>query len=375
MKPPLEGGRISPRQMLALVVLSRIVTMTITFPMMTSSGVGRDAWIASLVSGLIALIFSYGMVSVGLRFPDKTILEYSEILLGKVLGKVVNLVLLWYFFHAAVNVTRAFGESLVISILDQTPVVVIMLAFLFLAVNSARNGLEVIARMAENALVVVLFFFLITVTLPYTSMEFGRVLPVLADGLGPVVRSTIISFAFYAELIVFGMVIPYLNKPTEGKKAISRGVILSVFIMTILCVVLTSVFGPTVTSLSLPTFSLGRMISITQFLERIEIFPIGAWTLAAGIKLALLCWALLVGIAQVLGLSDYKPIAYPVGSIILVSSLLFYESNFALENFFMADEFGVYSIGIVVTILILLFCAELIRKDSSEQCSLEEGKR
>lgn len=370
----IEGGKISPMQLSALVALTRIVTMTIAFPMVTSSGVGRDGWIASLISGSLALLFGYGVASLGLRFPDKTIFEYSEILLGKVLGKLISLILLWYFFHDAVNVTRAFAESFAISILDHTPILVTMLMFLFLSMNSARNGLEVIGRMAENALFVVLFFVLITVILPYDNMDFARLLPILANGFAPVIASSMISFGLYTELIVFGVVIPYLNKPSEAKRALSRGVMLGVLVMTILCVVLTSVFGPTLTSLSLPTFSLGRMISITQFLERIEIFPIGAWTLATGIRLSLLCWVLLIGIAQIVGLSDYKPIAYPVAALILVGSLLFYESNFALEKFFMADLFGVYSIGIVLIPFILLFSVALIRKGTSKS-SMEEERQ
>ena len=271
-------------------------------------------------------------------------------------------------------VTRAFGESLVLTILDRTPVSVIMLIFLFLAMNAARNGLEVIGRIAENSFVVVLFFVLITVTLPYANMDFGRILPVLASRTEALVWATMISFAFYTELIVFGVVIPYLNKPMEAKLVMGKGVALSTGIMTILCLVLTSVFGPTVTSLSLPTFSLGRMISISQFLERIEVFPLGAWILATEVKLALFCWAVILGIAQILGLSDYKPIAYPVGALIFISALLFYATNFALEEFFMANRFGIYSVGLLAITFIPLLCAKVLRKKCNQQNLLEEGR-
>ena len=94
----IEKGKIPPKQLLALVVLSRLVTMTIAFPMMTNSGVGRDAWIASLISGFLAFILSFILVSLSLCYQDKTIFEYSELLLGKVLESWLILFLCGIFF-------------------------------------------------------------------------------------------------------------------------------------------------------------------------------------------------------------------------------------------------------------------------------------
>ena len=89
---------------------------------------------------------------------------------------------------------------------------------------------------------------------------------------------------------------------------------------------------------------------------------------------ALFCWAVILGIAQILGLSDYKPIAYPVGALIFISALLFYATNFALERIFMANRFGIYSVGLLAITFIPLLCAKVLRKSVISRNLLEEGR-
>ena len=357
----VEGGRISGRQLAAMLVLSRIVPMTITFPTITGIQVPQDAWIASLLAMVLSIPFVLFVVYLGLRFPDKTIIEYSEALLGKYPGKLVGLVLILYWIGTAADVARAFGDAYTIAIMPETPILVFMIVMVFLAANAARNGLEVVGRMGENGVWVVLFFLILMFILPYDEMNFKNLAPVLSRGFRPLLEPIGTAISFFMQFIVLGMIIPYLNKPKDAARYSVYAVLVSGLLITWLAAVLVAVFGPTVSGLAMPAYSLGRMISIADFLERIEAITMGAWTLSSGIKLALFLWASAVGLAQLFGISRFQPLVYPIGAMATAFGILFFESYVDMQRFFEFRNWGIYSLVITLGTTAVLYLAALIR--------------
>ena len=357
----IEGGKISARQLAAVLVLSRIAIMTIIFPTVTGAQVPQDVWIASLLAMLLSIPFVLAVVSLGLRFPDKTIIEYSEVLLGKYPGKLVGLILVLYWIGIAADAARALGEAYTIAIMPETPILVFMITMVFLAADAARNGLEVVGRMGENGVWVVLFFLILMFILPYDEMHFKNLAPVLSQGFRPLLEPIGTAFAFFLQFIVLGMVIPYLNKPREAARYSVYAVLTSGLLMTWLVIALVAVFGPTVSGLAMPAYSLGRMISIANFLERIEAITMGAWTLSSGIKLALFLWAGAVGLAQLFGISKFQPLVYPIGAMATASGILFFESYVDMQRFFEFRNWGIYSLVITLGTTAVLYLAALMR--------------
>ena len=358
----VEGGKVSGRQLMAVLVLSRVVPITVAFPMITELQVPQDAWIASLLGTLLSVPFGLLVVRLGLKFPDKTIIEYSELLLGKYLGKLVGLILVWYWISVVADVARELGEAYTIAIMPETPILVFMTVTAFLAANAARNGLEVVGRMGENGVWVVLFFLIVMFILPYDEMRFRNLAPVLARGVRPLAAPTGTVVSFFLQFIVLGMVLPYLNRPKDAARYSVYAVLASGILMTWLTVVLVAVFGPTVSGLAMPAFSLSRMISIADFLERIEAITMGAWTLSSEIKLALFLWASAVGLAQVFGISRFQSFVYPLGAIAVAFGILFFESNVDLQRFLQFKNLGVYSLIVTVGTTAVLYVAALLRR-------------
>jgi len=300
-------------------------------------------------------------VHLGLRFPDKTIIEYSQVLLGRYPGKLVGLALILYWISTAAEVARVLGEAYTIAIMPETPILVFMVVMVFLAANAARNGLEVVGRMGEHSMWIILFFLVLMFILPYDEMNFKNLAPVLSHGFRPVVEPMGTVVSFFMQFIVLGMVLPYLNKPKDAARFSVYAVLISGSLMTWLTVALVAVFGPTVSELALPAFSLGRMISIANFLERIEAITMGAWTLSTGIKLALFLWASAVGLAQLFDISRFQQLVYPLGAIAVASGILFFESYVDLQRFFEFKNWGIYTFVTTLGIMAALYVAAFAR--------------
>ncbi|MGB4007165.1 MAG: GerAB/ArcD/ProY family transporter, partial [Bacillota bacterium] len=137
-------------------------------------------------------------------------------------------------------------------------------------------------------------------------------------------------------------------------------VLISGVLMALAAVALVAVFGPTANSWTLPLFSLSRMISLGDFFERIEAAVMAAWTLSTGIKLALFLWAASVAIAQLTGLKAFEHLVYPLGAVIVASSLFFFESMVELEDF-LAKAGAMSSILVAGGSLLSLYAALGVR--------------
>lgn len=85
-----EKLKISTRQFRILVLLYSVGTVILHTPSPLAAIAKQDAWIASLLGTFLGLVLVRLYIKVGNLFPDLTLDQMNEKLLGKALGKVVN---------------------------------------------------------------------------------------------------------------------------------------------------------------------------------------------------------------------------------------------------------------------------------------------
>jgi spore germination protein KB len=158
------------------------------------------------------------------------------------------------------------------------------------------------------------------------EMELKNLTPVLADGLMPVVKGTYRQLLFFGETIVMAMFLPYLNIPQRAR----RSTIIAVIITGLLgiCVIIgtIAVFGAITAHLKFPTLSLARYISIGNFIERAEALIILMWIGGGFVKITIFHYCAVLALAQWLNLKDYRPLAIPIGVILVILSIILWEN-------------------------------------------------
>jgi len=356
----LERRKISGNQLAGILILIRLVPYSIHYPLVNITEVSQDTWIGALLSTILSIPLILLMLHLGLKFPNKTIIEYSQLLLGRWLGKLIGVILIWYWISIAAVTARALGEAYTTVFMPETPILAFIVIITFLACNAARKGIELLGRMSELILPVVTATGLFVIILPYSEMKFRNLLPFLSHGFKPIIKTTGVGIAFFVEFIVLGMILPYLNKPKDAPRFSTYAVLFSGLLMTIFTVSLVAIFGPTTSTLFFPSFSLSRMISIGQFLERIEVLPVGAWTLTSGIAVGMLIWASALGLSQILSASQFRPLVYPLGATTVAFGILFFENLIDFLQFH-RKAWTAYSIGVSLGVMIILYVADFLR--------------
>ncbi|NLA59313.1 MAG: endospore germination permease [Firmicutes bacterium] len=358
----LEGGKISGRQFIALTVLTRILAILLEAPTISGTDAGHDVWIAVLISTFLVLPWVFIWVHLAKMFPGRTIIQYSQEILGPWLGRLVGFIFIVFFLQQSAHAVRVAADAYVTTIMPETPLIVFILIMTFLSSNCARSGLEVLARAADIVFPLVLVLLVLILVLPINNVDLLNLLPVAAYGWGSIVEATFSSFAVFGELVVMTMLFPYLDEAKGAGGLAVRTVLLAGFLFTWFSIIVALVFGPAVGSLILPAFSLSRAIEFAFVVERVEVIPLVAWTLGAGVKQTVFLWASMLGIAQLFNLSEMKSLAYPVGALVASFAVWLFSTIFDALQFYTAAEFGPLGVLVCYVIPLILYVGALIRQ-------------
>ncbi|MET3322437.1 UNVERIFIED_ORG: spore germination protein KB [Peribacillus simplex] len=345
----LEKGKIGSRQLTILVILYTVGDSILVIPSIVASEAKQNGWVSGIFSVAIApllVVFLYD----ALRkcYPDLTLVEYSQKILGKWLGIAISLLFISYFFISTATYLREIGDFMTSQIMPDTPIQVIMFLFMSIVLMSARLGLEPLARSAEILFpfVVILLSSLMILLLP--EIKFQNLQPVWEGGLKPVIRGSIPFIVFpFIESVAVLMILPFVSQKDRIRKSLFVGQLLAGSVLIIITMLAILVLGVDLTAKEIyPSYKLAQKINIANFLTRLEAILAIIWFITIFFRFSLFFYVTVLGLAQTLKLQDYRPLVFPIGMILLVFTLIMapntvYYSNFILDIWpFYAMTFG-----------------------------------
>jgi len=129
------------------------------------------------------------------------------------------------------------------------------------------------------------------------------------------------------------MLLPYLNKPQEGYKAVITALIIVGISLVISSAAGVAVFGaPELARMEFPVFSLARIIRIAMFLERIDAVVMALWVSGVYMKVTVIYYCGVLSAAQALNLKRYQPILLPYAILLGVLTVLLYDNVIELVS-------------------------------------------
>lgn len=355
-----EKGIISTNQMVWMLFILITSVSAIQIPGLLIMQAGRDAWL-SVIGGwfmdvLLALVYGY----MGIRFPGQNFVQYSITILGKYLGRIVGILFPLFFLLVSTLLMRGLSQLINIFFLPRTPFEVIVIAGFLVVAYAARSGIEVIARVTEvlGPLYILSTLILGLLISPYA--EFGRLKPQFDQGVYPFLIGSPFILTFFGICIMMAMFIPLCNRPENGFLAKFIAVSLGALFLEIIVILGIAVFGyEQAKNMYAPGLELTRMINIARFLERLEIVWMMIATGAGVIASACMIWAFSLGIAQIVGLSTYKPLVYPGALVALMLGLTAFTSNMEQMSF-VTYSYPVAAVFVEAGLEILLFILALV---------------
>ena len=264
--------RISHFQLFALIMLFEIGSTTLFALGLDAK---QDAWIAILIAMLLGFGLIWVYTEIQKYYPNKNLADILVTVLGKWIGgPLVILYALEFFWIGTLNF-REFGELVSMILLPTTPMIIILVSFMLITIYVLFSGYEVLARLGEIMLPIVIIFLVTTYVLTILSgrADFSRIQPVLGHGILPVLDvafPAIVNFPF-GESVVFLMYWSYVNSQEQIRKITYFAVGASGLLLVCSLIIIVTVLGVQyANNTEVPLFEVIKMINIAEVITNLD---------------------------------------------------------------------------------------------------------
>ncbi|MCX7921970.1 MAG: endospore germination permease [Clostridia bacterium] len=324
----------------------------------------NDAWIA----GILGIVMAIPIILVYSRilslFPGKDLYEILSITLGKILGKVIAVLYIWYAFHLGALVIRNFGEFVNIVAMPETPIFVPMICLGLVGIIAVRSGVEVIGRLSAYMLPAILFIIAVVQILVIPRFDPSHIKPILANGLGPVLKGGFSLFSFpFAETVLFIGVFFSLKTKKSSYKVYFFATIFAGAIIVFITLRNIAVLGGLLGNLHFPSHVAVSRISIGEFLQRIEVAVAIVFVFGVFIKSSVCLFVACKGIGRLFNLNDYRTIVIQTGLLMIYFSYTVYDSAMEMRYWaFKVYAYYAFPFQVIIPILLLVAAEIKVRK-------------
>ncbi|NRD77741.1 GerAB/ArcD/ProY family transporter [Bacillus sp. BRMEA1] len=338
----------------AVVVSNTIIgTGILTSPRTIAQEVGSpDGWISVILSGMIALLAGYVVAKLSQRFPGQTFYEYSQIVVGKFLGRIHGGIFTFYFLLSAGFQLRAMGEMIRMYLLDNTPIEVIIIFFMSVATYLMVGGINAIARLFELFLPFIILILLSLVVFSLGDFKLENIRPVMGDGITPIfngIKTSALSLSGFEVMLLFTA---FMKEPQKAVKStlIGIGVVIPLYVLiVVMCI---GTFGiDELKTLTWPMMEDAMSIEVPGgVLERFESLFSILWVMTMYTTFVPFHYAASLGLGQLLN-RNYQTFIF--ASLPVIYLIAMYPEN--LDNVFALGSFIGYSSVFIMGIMPFYF--------------------
>lgn len=316
----------------------------------------QDSWICLLASQLFSIPVIWIYARIMWLFPEKNVYQITEYIFGKFFSKILIVIMIWYSIHLAALVLRNFSEFMQIVALTETPQLALMLIIIAVAGYMAKSGVEVLGKWAVIVTGTLILTVSFTVFLLYNQMDFTNFLPVMNHPTKDLLGSgyKLASFPFMETVVFLGMA-DSIRKQDKPFKIVLLGDLLGAAILLVVMLRNIVTLGPALLKAEyFPSYVAARIISISDFLVRIEGTISLNFILTGLTKITVCLMAACRGIAFLFHLEDYRKIVLPVGLFVTALCAILYQNTMQMFNFINIYEIYAALFQIVIPVLIWL---------------------
>ncbi|WP_199622332.1 GerAB/ArcD/ProY family transporter [Paenibacillus alkalitolerans] len=362
---------ISPRQSSSLVSSTIIGVGVLTLPRATTEYAKQSGWLSVVLGAICAMVAVAVITSLARRFPGKSIVAFSAEILSlgrnKTAGRVISFpFLLLYFAYwgfTTVIVARIFGEVVITTVLTETPLEVIITTMLLTSLVLIFQDVEVLARVNEILLPIIVIPVLIIALSSYQSAKLYNLFP-MREGVDWMSFLTGIMYTSFSYL-GFEVLTLFLAHTHSDRKLLRLnllGIAIPGLVYTLIAFSGIAVFGvDELRLLAWPTLELVKVTEVPGLiLERLESAFLGVWVAAVFTTTANLYYSSCLIIKQMLGFKGHRIIA-------LVLFPAYYYISLLPQNIHSLFEYQTHLsfVGAIIALiipLILLIVAVIRRK-------------
>lgn len=361
-----ETKQVTVIQAAAILVSTIIGVGVLPLPLFAVRAADSAATLVTLLGMVVAFIGLALITWLGMRFPEHSIFQYSNLIIGKWLGTLGSIIVILFFAVLTSLTAREFGEVVVTSVLKSTPVEVTVIVMLALAAISSRRPMISFAYFHTFYFPFLLIPCVLIAALSMSNAEITNLQPFLFTVPNKLIIGTLTVAALFQGSFILTLVIPAMRKPQKAMKASLYGMAIAGGLYLIIVAASISVFGAEeIKKLLWPTLELAKATSLPgNVLERLDAAFLAVWVTAVFTTLLSSYFLTSYAIKQLLRLKEHQTFSFILLPFIFFMAML--PQNIT-QLYDIIEDFG--RIGLLLTIIYpgLLLLIAFMRKKRGER--------
>ncbi|UUZ94505.1 spore germination protein [Paenibacillus sp. P25] len=355
-----------PRQVTAIqaaaVIISTIIGVgVLPLPLFAVEAANTGAPLVTSLAILLAYFGLWLVTKLGMRFPNQSIIQYSDTLIGKWPAWVGSLLIICFFGILTSLAAREFGEVVITSVLKKTPLEVTVIVMLILATFSTRNDVTTFTYIHHFYLPLIVFPAVLIVALSLKNADTIHLQPLWGNDPPHMINGVLVVAALFQGSFIYTMVIPAMRRPDRALIASFWGMVIAGGLYLSIVVAAVGVFGSEETGKLLwPTLELAKTTTLPgNILERLDAAFLAVWVTAVFTTLFSSYYFTIHSLSKKLGLRDHRSLSMFVLPFLFAVAMV---PQNVLHMYEIISIVGKW--GLVLTILypLLLFIVAVIRK-------------
>jgi spore germination protein KB len=247
-------------------------------------------------------------------------------------------------------------------IYPNTPKAVGLLLLMLVCASTVGRGIEVLARCSLILVPLTILIVFSDTLLLIPHIDLNNLMPILDLPIGKLLLASQSAASFpFAETVAFLMVLAFVDKPEKGPSAVTSGLLIAGFILILVTARNAAVLGQMTIAANYPSYLAAQVIDVGDILTRLEVLVAINLVTMGFIKISVLFYGTVLGLAQIFNLRSYHPIILPVGILMVILAIT--NVGNTMEMFeFASKGYPIYAVPFQIGIPLITLVVAKLRK-------------
>jgi spore germination protein (amino acid permease) len=269
---------ITKFQLFFILIQSQIGVGLLSLPNVVQRTAKGDGWISTLIAGMVVQVMLVIYWQLLKRFPNQIYTEITQKILGRFLGKLINLFIYLNFILVGGLATILFIKTVNLWLLPLTPKWIISILILTACIYLTISDLRMIARFFVLATSLILLLLFTSLLSWFTPKEIQYILPIGSSGFKNILlgsnNSLLAMLGFEGILFLFPFIIE--NKKGVLKTISMANILIATFYTYFVFLTLISFSTNQLAQMREPILNLLRGISYIM-VDRVDLLFLSIW--------------------------------------------------------------------------------------------------
>lgn len=325
----MENNKLSKFEALCFILISIIAEIILNTSQNFLSSVGTGSILNLVIVSIVAFIICIFINKMFKNFSNSDIFDISEFLGGNILRFIVSVLYTLFLIFIIGSALSSFCYLLKTIYFLDSPILFVMLFFIFAILISNLIGFDSIKKIAciivPLAIVSILFIFFNTID----DSTLYRIRPFFGENVNKTLLVGLNNIFIFDIIIYFYFIMPLLKKKNDYSKITKYSLIIAFILLLLTIICLLTRFPLLNSSEEINTlYLLTRSVEIGDFLQRVDAIFILLWVVCIfTYTSAIMFWILQIN-GKLFKLENNKILSIPFSFICLGLGLFLFNSDY-----------------------------------------------